>query len=160
MALSFQIAHPDFCRKSRTPPFTQTNGPEQILTTKVTTKSPFRGCPRLKFQASLAFHKTSSYAAFEKRPPCPCPDRLIMGGKACPPYVWRACPPCVWRACPPCVWRGMGLFERPHLADQTPSASIAGFELHGANFNSNSIPGIAISVHAMKKLSQPRFFAK
>jgi hypothetical protein len=71
MAVSFQIAHSDFCRKSRTPTFPQTNGLEQILTTEVTTKSPFRGCPMLKSEASLTFHKSSSYAAFEKRPPCP-----------------------------------------------------------------------------------------
>ena len=31
MAISFQIAHLNFCQKSRTPPFPQTNGPEKIF---------------------------------------------------------------------------------------------------------------------------------
>jgi len=42
-----------------------------ILNAEATTKTPFRGCQSLKFQASLTSHKSSSYAAFEKRPPCP-----------------------------------------------------------------------------------------
>jgi hypothetical protein len=71
MAIYFQIAHSNFCRKSRTPPFPHTDGPKHLLTIKTTTKSPFRGCPIVKFQASLTFHKTSSYAAFKNRPPCP-----------------------------------------------------------------------------------------
>ena len=69
MALSFQKSHSNFCRKSRTPPFAQADGPEQIVTLEATTKSPFRGCPMLKSQASLTFHRTSYYAAFENRPP-------------------------------------------------------------------------------------------
>jgi hypothetical protein len=71
MAISFQNAHSNFCRRSRTPPFPQIDGPEQILKANSTTKNPSRGCPRLKFQASSTFHKCSSYAAFEKRTPCP-----------------------------------------------------------------------------------------
>jgi len=71
MAISFQIAHPDFCRKSRTPPFPQTDGPEQILKPNTTTNTPFRGCPGMHFQASLTIHNRSSNAAFENRPPCP-----------------------------------------------------------------------------------------
>ena len=72
MWLSFQKSHSNLCRKSRTPPFPQTSGPEQTLKTKATTKSPSWGCPRLKFPASLTFRKRSPYAPFEKRPPCPC----------------------------------------------------------------------------------------
>jgi hypothetical protein len=82
MALSFQIAHSDFCRKCRTPPFPQTGGPKQILKPNATTKSALRGCPTLKFQASLTFHKRSTYAAFEKRPRCPSFNCLIMRSKA------------------------------------------------------------------------------
>ena len=66
-----------------------------ILNAEATTKTPFRGCLSLKFQASLTFLKSSSYAAFEKRPPCPSFNRLIMRGE------------------------GMGLFERAHLPDQS-----------------------------------------
>jgi hypothetical protein len=31
MAVSFQITHPNLCQRSRTPPFPQTNGMEQIF---------------------------------------------------------------------------------------------------------------------------------
>jgi hypothetical protein len=72
MAISFQKSHLNFCRKSRTPPFPQIDGLEQILTPKATKKNPFRGCSPLKFRALLTFHKRSAYAAFENRPPCPC----------------------------------------------------------------------------------------
>jgi hypothetical protein len=69
MAISFQKSHPNFCPDSRTPPFPQIDGMEQILKPKATTKNPFWGCSPLKFKASLTFHKRSSYAAFENRPP-------------------------------------------------------------------------------------------
>jgi hypothetical protein len=72
MAISFQKSHSNFYHKSRTPPFPQIDGPEQILKPNATTKSPFWGCSPIKFLASLTFHKRSAYAAFEKRPPCPC----------------------------------------------------------------------------------------
>jgi hypothetical protein len=62
----------------------------RILNAEATTKCPFRGCLRLKFQASLTFHKNSSYAAFEKRPPCPSFNLLFMKCKACPPSGRRA----------------------------------------------------------------------
>ena len=52
MSISFQSAHSDCCRKSRTPPFPQTTGLNQIPTTRATTKSPFRGCPIVKSKAS------------------------------------------------------------------------------------------------------------
>ena len=73
-----------------------------ILNAEATTKTPFRGCLSLKFQASLTFLKSSSYAAFEKRPPCPFFDCTIMRSE------------------------GMGLFESTHLPDQNPSALYCG----------------------------------
>jgi len=79
MAISFQIAHPNFCHRSRTPPFPRIDGPEQILTTKTTRKTLSRGCPRLRLQPSLTFHKRSYYAAFENRPPCLCFFYIIKG---------------------------------------------------------------------------------
>ena len=87
MAISFQSAHSDCCRKSRTPPFPQTTGPDQVLTNEATTKNPFRGCPIVKSMASLTFHKTSSTAAFEKRPPCPA--RRMFGGPFIKPTLAR-----------------------------------------------------------------------
>jgi hypothetical protein len=108
MAISFQIAHLNSCPKSRTPPFPQTHGPNQILKTNATTKSPFRGCPMLKFKASLTFHKRSAYATFEKRPPCPLS------------YKHQG------EACPSSVWRGMALFSRTHLSDKISSALCRG----------------------------------
>jgi hypothetical protein len=72
MAVYFQKSHSDFFLKSRTPPFPQIDGLEQVLPPQATTKNPFRGCSQLKFKASLTFHKRSAYAAFENRPPCLC----------------------------------------------------------------------------------------
>ncbi len=37
---------------------------------------------------------------------------------------------------------------------------VASFEFHGANFSRSNIPGIAIRVQAIKKVTQPRFLAK
>ncbi len=68
----FSKSHSNFCQKSRTPPFPQIDGLEQILKPNATTKNPFRGCSPMKFKASLTFHKRSAYVAFKKRSPCPC----------------------------------------------------------------------------------------
>jgi hypothetical protein len=72
-----------------------------------TIKSLYWGCSRLKFQASLTFHKKSAYAPFEKRPPCPSF------------YKYEG--------------EGMKLFERTHLPDQNSSAMRRGPNraLHG-----------------------------
>jgi hypothetical protein len=59
-------------------------------------KESLQGLFQLKFKASLTFHKTSVYAVFENRPPCPCFDCLTIEGE------------------------GTGLFERTHLPDKTP----------------------------------------
>ena len=102
MALPFQNAHTKFLHGSRTPPFTQSDGPLQILKIKATTMGLSWGCPNPKFHASFTFHKKSFYAAFENRAPCPCFVCLILRGD------------------------GMGLFERLHLPDQVSSALCCG----------------------------------
>ena len=45
-------------------------------------------------------------------------------------------------------------------ADIVLAVFVIYFEFHGANFSRSSIPGIAIKVQTMKKLSQPTFFAR
>jgi hypothetical protein len=52
---------------------------------------------------------------------------IPIGGEAFPPSMWRDCPPCGRRA--------MGLFERTHLPDQSPSALCCG-PIRGLHCNS------------------------
>jgi hypothetical protein len=57
--------------KESNAPIPASRRPVQMLKPEATTKFLFRGCLKIKSQASLTFHNRSSHAALEKRPPCP-----------------------------------------------------------------------------------------
>ena len=66
----------------------------QILNAEATTKSPFRGCQSLKFQASLTFHKSHPMRLSKRDPHVPLSQK---SRRSLPAFRWAGLP-AVWQA--------------------------------------------------------------